>query len=64
MSNFYVAYATSTVYHQIKVVADSEEEAKEKIADGNYYAWDDIDSEHFQIEEVIFDGVHTENENV
>jgi uncharacterized protein with FMN-binding domain len=63
MPNFYIAYATSKVYHQIKVVADSEEHAKKEIADGNYFAWDDIDSEDFEIEEVIFDGEQQENTN-
>ena len=64
MSNFYIAYATSKVYHQIKVVAESEEDAKRLIADGNYYAWEELDDEDFQIHEVVFDGKHTEEDNV
>jgi hypothetical protein len=64
MSNFYIAYATSKVLHQIKVVADSEEDAKKQISLNNFFSWEEIDDEDFQIHEVVFDGVHTEDENV
>ena len=57
MPNFYIAYATSKVYHQIKVIADSEDDAKAKITNGNYLAWEEVDDEDFQIQEIVFDGV-------
>lgn len=63
MSNFYIIYATSTVHHEIKVIAESEEEAKQFALEGDYYAWDDIDSDNFQIHEVNFDGKNEENTN-
>ena len=64
MSNFYIAYATSKVYHQIKVVADSEEDAKKQIALNNFFAWEELDDEDFQIQEVVFDGKVEEEDHV
>jgi hypothetical protein len=63
MLNFYIAYATSKVYHQIKVIAESEEDAKKQIALNNFFSWEELDDEDFQIQEVIFDGTNKENEN-
>jgi hypothetical protein len=52
MSKVYTAYASATVFYQIKTVADTEEEARENIASGNYSTWDAIDEEGFQIDEL------------
>ena len=64
MSNFYIVYATSKVYHQIKVVAESEEDAKKQIALNNFFAWEELDDEDFQIQEVVFDGKVEEEDHV
>jgi hypothetical protein len=52
MSKVYTAYASATVFYQIKTVADTEEEARENITSGNYSTWDAIDEEGFQIDEL------------
>ena len=52
MPKIYTAYATATIYYQIKTIADSEDEARENIANNEYSQWDAIDEDHFYIEEI------------
>jgi len=48
----YFVYATEKVYYQIKVEANSEEEARQKVMDGDYSAHEAIDGEDFNIFEI------------
>ena len=52
MPKIYTAYATATIYYQIKTIANSEEEARDNIANNEYSQWDAIDEDHFHIEEM------------
>jgi hypothetical protein len=56
MSNFYTIYATEKVVHEIRVMADSEEQARQMVLDGEGQ-WDQIDGENFSIFEVIFEEI-------
>ena len=51
MPKIYTAYATATIYYQIKTIADSEDEARENISNNQFSQWDAIDEDHFHIEE-------------
>lgn len=44
MPKIYTAYATATIYYQIKTIAETEEEARENIASNQYSQWDAIDA--------------------
>jgi hypothetical protein len=48
----YFVYATEKVCYQIKVEANSEEEAHKKVMDGEYFAHEAIDGEDFNIFEI------------
>jgi hypothetical protein len=50
--NTYTIYATETVYSQIRVEANSEQEAIENIQNCLYSSWEQIDSEHFTVNEI------------
>jgi hypothetical protein len=52
MPKIYTAYGSATVFYQIKTIANSEEEARENIANNQYSQWDAIDEEGFQIDEM------------
>jgi hypothetical protein len=53
MLKIYTAYAKATVYYEIKTIANSEDEARENIANNNEFSqWDAIDEEHFEIYEM------------
>jgi hypothetical protein len=52
MPKIYTAYASATIYYQIKTIANSEEEARENIANNEYSQWDAIDEDNFQIDEI------------
>ena len=52
MPKIYTAYASATIYYQIKIIANSEEEARENIANNEYSQWDAIDEDNFLITEM------------
>ena len=52
MLKIYTAYASATVFYQIKTVAESEEEARKQIHNNQHSSWDAIDEEGFQIDEM------------
>jgi hypothetical protein len=48
----YNVYATEKVWYQIKVIANTEEEARQMVMDGNYSSYEAIDGENFNILEI------------
>ena len=52
MKKTFNVYATENVWYQIKVTANTEEEAREMVMDGNYSSYDAIDSDNFCIFEI------------
>ena len=52
MPKIYTAYASATIYYQIKTIAETEEEARENITSNQYSQWDAIDEDGFQIDEM------------
>jgi hypothetical protein len=52
MKKTFNVYATEKVWYQIKVNAETEAEAKEMVADGNYSSFETIDGEDFNILEI------------
>lgn len=51
MPKEYTIFARQTVYYEIKTIADNENEAIENIHSG-LATWEEIDADHFQIEEI------------
>lgn len=52
MEKTYTIYATETAYYQIRVSANSKEEAIERVDSGEFSSWETIDGENFKINEV------------
>ena len=53
MPKIFTIYATEEVYYEIKVMADNEDDAREQVMMGNYSSWENIDGDHFHIEEIM-----------
>ena len=52
MSKIYTVYATEKAYYQIRVEAESKEDAIQQINEGNFSSWETIDGDDFKIDEV------------
>lgn len=52
MLKIYTAYASATIYYEIKTMADTEEEARENINNNECSQWEALEEDHFEIYEM------------